>query len=287
MPEIRIELSAIFNPEDEYKLSQLRVKGLDDEYLEDDYNPENTNQSEPNYNLYSDEDLKAYQDSGVIEEPLDQPTGPSELDKTSNTVTNNNTDSLSVGKGPIPGSKLVSGGSMINLGGHRLKNIPADLQKYLRANGFPDAVIGSNGIMRNLRESAYPNSPARVAASFHGCGLAHDLTFQIPGIPWKGIGHNGNLSANKNLNLVIWNWVKQQGDLTWGGEWGKSDPQNGNIKGHGVTEYHHFQIKTSLQPKYWEPVKDELAKYGFKTTDLQVNGRGGNLHKLMIKLMGG
>jgi hypothetical protein len=30
--------------------------------------------------------------------------------------------------------------------------------------------------------------------------------------------------------LVIWNWVKQQGDLTWGGEWGKSDPQNGNIK---------------------------------------------------------
>jgi hypothetical protein len=286
LPEIRIELLAQFNAEDEYKLSKLNVNGLSDEYLEEDYNPENTNQNEPNYNLYTKEDLENYQSSATVEEPIDQPSGPTELDNT-NTVTNNSTDNLAVGKGPIPGSKLVVGKSMINLAGHRLKNIPADLQKYLRANGFPDAVIGSNGIMRSLYESAYPNSPARVAASFHGCGLAHDLTFQIPGIVWKGIGNNANLVANKNLNLVIWNWVKQQGDLTWGGEWGKSDPQNGNIIARGVTEYHHFQIKTSLQPKYWEPVKDELAKYGFKTTDLQVNGKGGNLHKLMLKLMGG
>ena len=141
--------------------------------------------------------------------------------------------------------------------------------------------------MRDLYNSAYPNSPARVAASFHGCGLAHDLVFKIPGIPWRGIGDNKNLANDKKLNLLIWKWTQQQGDLTWGGEWGKSDPNNGEIRGHGITEYHHFQIKISLNYKYWEPVKDELAKFGFKTTDFKQNGKGSPLHNLMMKLMGG
>jgi hypothetical protein len=290
LPEIKIELLALFNAEDEYKLSSLKDSGLSDEYLEDDYNPENTNKNEPDYNLYTKEDLEAYVDSSTVDISLDQPSGPTELDAGATVITSNNTGNLPIGNAPAYGSKLIVGKgkslSMINLGGHRLSNIPADLQKYLRANGFPGAVIASNGIMRGLYASAYPDSPVRVAASYHGCGLAHDLIFQIPGIVWKGIGHNKNLAVNTNLNLVIWNWVKQQGDLTWGGEWGKSDPGSGNIKGWGITEYHHFQIKESIQPKYWEPVKDELAKYGFKTTDLQRNGRNTNLHKLMRKLMG-
>ncbi len=294
LPEIRVELLIQYNPEDEYRLSKINVNGLDDEYLEDDYNPENTNKNEPNFDLYTKEDLEAYSISAEVD-ILDQPTGPNENDgvvsnKTADGVSNNSTDSLPIGNAPAYGSKLIVGSgkslSMINLGGHRLSNIPKDLQNYLRANGFPGTVIKSNGIMRGLYASAYPDSPVRVAASYHGCGLAHDLIFQIPGIVWSGIGHNKNLAVNTNLNIVIWNWVKSQGDLTWGGEWGKSDPSSGNIKGWGITEYHHFQIKESIQPKYWEPVKDELAKYGFKTTDLQRNGRNTNLHKLMRKLMG-
>jgi hypothetical protein len=197
-------------------------------------------------------------------------------------------ENLPRGTSPVKGSKLVNGNSMINLGGWRLKTIPADLQKYLRANGFPTIVIESNGIMRDLKGSAYPSTPARVAASYHGCGLAHDLKFSgdFVGTSWKGIGNNNILAVNTAFNKACWNWTQTQGDLTWGGEWGKSTPWNGLVKGWGVTEYHHWQIKEPLQAAYWEPVKDELTKFGFTAKQMIPNGKGTNLHKLMLKLMG-
>ncbi len=54
----------------------------------------------------------------------------------------------------------------------------------------------------------------------------------------------------------------------------------------GITEYHHFEIREDLIPGYWEPVKDELAKLGFKPTDLKSPGKGRGLHRLMLKLLG-
>jgi len=289
LPEIRIELIAKFNPEDEYKMSRIKINGLGDEYLDDDYIIDNTNINDSTGSLYTEEDLKEFEDSGFVEigMSLDEPKNIIDNSSSSNDVTN-----LEVGKGPMMGSKLLNkaGDSMINLAGHRLKNIPADLQNYLRANGFPGTVIGSNGIMRNLKESTYPNSKARVPASFHGCGLAHDLKFNIPGISWSGIGSNSNLASNQKLNLVIWEWTKKQGDLEWGGQWGVNKGTNndaGVVNGWGVTEYHHFQIKPKMNYKYWEPVKEELDKLGFKTTDFTANGKGSNLYKLMIKLAGG
>jgi hypothetical protein len=141
--------------------------------------------------------------------------------------------------------------------------------------------------MRPLRDSAYPSSPARATASLHGAGLAIDVIFKIPGFNWSGIGDNKNLAANANLTRVINNFVKGQGDITWGASWGKgSKPADGVVFTRGITEYHHFEIRSDLIPKYWEPVKDELAKFGFKPTDLKSPGRGGNLHKLMLKLLG-
>ena len=83
------------------------------------------------------------------------------------------------------------------------------------------------------------------------------------------------------------NWVKSQGDLTWGAQWGKgSNPSVGIVKDRGIVEYHHFEIKSNLIPEYWEPVRAELNKFGFKPSDLKSTGRGSNLHKLMLKLLG-
>jgi hypothetical protein len=229
----------------------------------------------------SEEELAKITQMNAID---DVPAGPSFDESLSGEV-----DKSAIGRGPVLGSKLTnkSGSSMINLAGHRLTPILKDLENYLNNNGYPGTKIGNNGVMRPLRDSAYPSSPARATASLHGAGLAIDVTFKIPGFNWSGIGDNKNLAANANLTRVINNFVKGQGDITWGASWGKgSKPADGVVLARGITEYHHFEIRADLIPKYWEPVKDELAKFGFKPTDLKSPGRGGNLHKLMLKLLG-
>jgi hypothetical protein len=229
----------------------------------------------------SEEELAKITQMNAID---DTPAGPAFDEQLAGEV-----DKSAIGRGPVLGSKLTNkaGTSMINLGGHRLTPILKDLENYLNKNGYPGAKIGNNGVMRPLKDSAYPSSPARAAASLHGAGLAIDVTFKIPGYKWSGIGDNGNLSKDANLTKVINNFVKGQGDITWGASWGKgSKPGDGIVNARGITEYHHFEIRADLIPKYWEPVKDELAKFGFKPTDLKSPGRGGNLHKLMLKLLG-
>ena len=192
-----------------------------------------------------------------------------------------------VGPGPKAGSKLGRNGSaaMANLAGHRLKNVLTDLTSYLNANGYAGAKIGNNGVTRGLKDSAYPNSPARATASLHGAGLAIDVLFTIPGKSWKSIYDNENLASDPKLTKTIMNWVKTQGDLTWGAEFDNSKPSEGSVSGRGITEYHHFEIKSSLIPKYWEPYKDDLANYGFKPSELNRCGKGSKLHKLMLALM--
>jgi hypothetical protein len=214
----------------------------------------------------------------------DEPVGPVFDEQLAGEV-----DKSTIGSGPVLGSKLTnkSGTSMINLAGHRLTPILKDLENYLNKNGYPGAKIGNNGVMRDLRGSAYPSSPARATASLHGAGLAIDVTFNIPGFKWSGIGDNKNLATDANLTKVINNFIKGQGDITWGAAWGKgSNPASGIVNARGITEYHHMEIRADLIPKYWEPVKDELAKFGFKPTDLTSPGKGSGLHRLMLKLLG-
>ncbi len=214
----------------------------------------------------------------------DSPTGPNPEDDVPVNV-----GSTTPGPGPLVGSKLTnkSGTQMINLAGHRLKLVLFDLQNYLNSNGYSGSKIESNGIMRDLRASAYPSSPARAAASLHGAGLAIDVKFNIPGKTWKSIGDNGNLSSDEKLTRTIMNWVKTQSDLTWGAQWGDgSNPGQGKVVSRGITEYHHFEIKSNEIPKYWEPVKDELSKLGFTPSELKKGGRGSKLHNLMLRLLG-
>ena len=229
----------------------------------------------------SEEEFEVIKQKNSID---DAPTGPA----VDNIESDGKVDKSEITSGPVLNSKLTnkSGTSMINLAGHRLTPILKDLQSYLNKNGYTGAKIGNNGVMRDLKASAYPSSPARAAASLHGAGLAIDVTFNIPGFKWSGIGDNGNLSNDANLTKVIAKFVKGQGDITWGASWGKgSKPSEGVINGRGITEYHHFEIRSDLIPKYWEPVKDELAKFGFKPSDLTTCGTDTNLHKLMKKLL--
>lgn len=197
-------------------------------------------------------------------------------------------DKSEIGTPPKPGSKILqkigSNYFLFNgskgLAGHRLINVLKDLQTYLNANGFPGAVIGNNGIMRDLKASTYPNSPARAVASLHGAGLAIDVTFKIPGKSWEGIGDNGKLASDSKLTKVISSWVAGQKDLTWGAQWGGSNPSSGTVKGRGITEYHHFEIKANLISDYWKPFEKELSDMGFDIKKLNVTGKGGEIYRL-------
>jgi hypothetical protein len=216
----------------------------------------------------------------------DAPAGPGFDEELAKEV---NSTSTPRGSAPVKGSKLTnkSGTSMINLAGHRLTPLLKDLENFLNKNGYPGTKIGNNGVMRDLRSSAYPSSPARATASLHGAGLAIDVTFNIPGFKWSSIGDNGNLASDSKLTKTIAAFIKGQSDLTWGASWGAgSNPAAGSVYKRGITEYHHFEIRADLIPSYWEPVKDELAKFGFKPTDLTSPGKGKGLHRLMLRLLG-
>jgi hypothetical protein len=244
---------------------------LDDEYSEGSFAAE-------------EEKMNVITQTNAID---DEPVGPS-FDESLDSDVNKSP----IGSGPVIGSKLTNkaGTSMINLAGHRLKPILKDLEDYLNKNGYTGAKIGNNGIMRDLRASAYPSSSKRATASLHGAGLAIDVTFNIPGFKWTSISDNANLASDAKLTKVINKFIKGQSDITWGASWnvkGKpSKPEEGIVMGRGITEYHHFEIRADLIPTYWEPVKDELAKFGFKPTDLKSPGKDTNLHKLMLKLLG-
>jgi hypothetical protein len=136
--------------------------------------------------------------------------------------------------------------------------------------------------MRELRAATYTTNPKRAKGSLHGAGLAIDLIFEIPGFKWKNIGDNKNLSINPDLVKTIWRWTQSQKDLTWGAEWGKSNPSNGDIKGRGIDEFHHFEIKKDLIKNYWTPFTTELKQLGFNPDQLTSTQ---NLQKLYEKLL--
>jgi len=163
------------------------------------------------------------------------------------------------------GSKYLLGRN--GLAGGRLKNIIPELQQYLNSNGY-SGTLSLDGVVRELNDAAITNDPDRQGGSLHGAGLAIDIEFNIEGKKWGSIKDNKNLSTDTKLNKLIWNWVKSQGDILWGGEWGGSNPEEGIIKGRGVTEYHHFEIKSDEVSKYWQPYGTELTELGFDGSEL-------------------
>jgi hypothetical protein len=233
----------------------------------------------------------------AINESVDEPMPPTNIDSPQVTFEPTNVDvgQTPIGPAPPAGSKLLIGSgksffifnSSIGIAGHRLKSILTDLTNHLNKNGYPGAKIGSNGIMRDLKASTYTGNPDRVAGSLHGSGLAIDVTFSIPGFVWKGYKTgNPNLAKDPKLNKVIWNFVKSQGDIVWGAEWGKSKPWDGMVQGWGITEYHHFEIKSAEIAKYWKPFEKDLTAMGYDYKKLNSSNKLVPLYKALLASKG-
>ena len=163
------------------------------------------------------------------------------------------------------GSKYLIGRN--GLAGDRLKKIIPELQQYLNSNGY-SGTLSLDGVVRELNDAAITNDPDRQPGSLHGAGLAIDIKFNLDDKKWDSIKDNKNLSIDTKLNKLIWDWVKSQGDIVWGGEWGGYNPEEGNVKGRGVTEYHHFELKPEVVSKYWQPHSTELSELGFDGNEL-------------------
>lgn len=199
------------------------------------------------------------------------------------------------------GTKYIIDSSQ-GLAGKRLKKIITDLTNYLKSNGYPDAYLISNGIMRDLAASS-KGGGARAAGSLHGSGLALDIGYKggsskydpkkgwvgpemtLTGgkkSKWETISDNKNLASDTQLVKTIWSWVKTQNDITWGAEWGDSNLEQGIVKGTGITEFHHFEIKKSYIKQYWLPWEGDLKSLGFSSNDLVTTNELGKLYKKLV-----
>jgi len=156
-----------------------------------------------------------------------------------------------------------------------------DLSNYLKSRGF--GTVGDLGVTRELYQATYPSNSKRVGGSFHGAGLAIDTTWWGINKSWTGIGSNSIVASNKELVIAVWEFVKKQGDILWGAQWGKSDPSKGIIQGWGVTEFHHFQIKYDHVAKYWEPFKNDLNAMGFDYRQLRDCADFQKLYKRLLE----
>lgn len=296
-PEVPVEgFTELFSDDDTGSLSDNQYTN---EYIESDFSGEeeiisyNETNDEPMGDYYYDADGNLVSNLPSTSTSTSTTTTGTEGTGGTGEVSNVSVGSSVIGPGPPAGSKLITGSgknwfigsSGVGIAGHRLKPILADLQKHLRANGYPSAEIGNNGITRDLVASVYPNSPLRAVASLHGAGLAIDVTFKIPGKKWSGIGENRNLASDPQLTKVIWNFVKAQGDITWGAQFAKSDPANGVVKGRGVDEYHHFEIKADKIAEYWKPYEKDLKAMGFDYKTLNKYGRDSPIYKVMKQLL--
>ena len=239
-------------------------------------------------NLYSGQEEEYIPIADPIQSPVDDVS-------TNNNVVDSSSQSgnyeinYSIGKGLPSGSKLLVGskyGKFIadarnGLAGHRLRPFMNDLSNYLKSRGF--GTVGDLGVTRELYQATYPSNSKRVGGSFHGAGLAIDTTWWGINKSWTGIGSNSIVASNKELVIAVWEFVKKQGDILWGAQWGKSDPSKGLIQGWGVTEFHHFQIKYDHVAKYWEPFKNDLNAMGFDYRQLRDCADFQKLYKRLLE----
>jgi hypothetical protein len=150
----------------------------------------------------------------------------------------------------------------------RFARLRTELQAHLRKNGFPNALIGDNGRSRSLNDSAETGgNTARISGSLHGLSLAQDLLIDVgflgPAGTFKKKGYavaNPTLAKKSDFVKAIHAFNITQTDLTWGGEWNKpgsrSNNAAGEVKGRGITEFHHWELKEA-------EIKQALASSGY------------------------
>jgi len=244
------------------------------------------------------------EDSGDdLSKPKESVALPTSVDAPSNNLDSTITRAVNSKLVSKVGSYYYIVDSTYGIAGKRLINVIADLQAHLRKNGYPDATVIKNGITRDLKAAATATDPARASGSLHGAGLAIDVGFKGgpskytnsgwigPNITlkngkkvkWESIYDNVNLASDPDFVKTVWNWVQQQRDLVWGAEWGNSNPSKGNIKGDGIKEFHHFELKTAVIESYWKPYFKDLKDYGFDYTKLYNTKQLGELYTRLLK----
>ena len=174
----------------------------------------------------------------------------------------------------------------------RFDKFRSELESYLKANGFPSAKIGDLGRSRALNAAADAGgNKARISGSLHGLSLAQDILIDVeflgPAGTFKSKGFkaaNAILAGNAKFVKAMNDFSKTQADLTWGGTWGGSKPENGFITGRGILEFHHFElrpddIKKALVSSGYDK---HIKALGFTVTDMLSSEKRSKLFKVLV-----
>ena len=166
----------------------------------------------------------------------------------------------------------------------------SDLNTYIQKN-YPDLgfEIANLGVIRDLEAAADAgDNTARVSGSKHGAGLAQDCYMHT-----KKYGKytsykkmNPILAKDQKLVDTIISFVNNNysDKLVWGGSFGSG----GNLsagklpKGRGITEFHHFEFKSSLMPSFFAPQEEELAKLGMASSEITSTKSLANLYNRVL-----
>ena len=169
-------------------------------------------------------------------------------------------------------NKLYLKGTSINKVNKRHSQISSGLQAHLQANGFPGTTVTGRYGGRDLAASAATDNPDRIPGSTHGFHLAVDVKINSPeaGVSdYSAKKSNPILAKNTKLVKAINAYINTQPDYTWGGTWGGSSPAQGIVKGRGIKEFHHFELKSSEYSKYiGSDITSVLEKLGFSFNDI-------------------
>ena len=186
------------------------------------------------------------------------------------------------------GDKYYIGDPKSGLSGDRLTKIMSQLEQFVNKE-YPKLglKIDTNGITRDLAAAAdRGGNKARISGSKHGAGLGHDLKYHTemygPYTNYKT--NNAELAKDEKFVKLLDKFSKlgSQSDLTWGGNWGRSNPAEGKVRGRGVTEFHHWEINDSELPKYFDKIKDALSTLGFSPADMVKSAKRAAFYKALL-----
>tara|TARA_R110002110_G_scaffold126866_4_gene305530 strand:- start:3150 stop:4277 length:1128 start_codon:yes stop_codon:yes gene_type:complete len=141
------------------------------------------------------------------------------------------------------------------------KQFRKDLQSYIRSN-YPELgfKIANLGVIRPLADSAAASNPDRADGSKHGAGLAQDLYLHTDTYGEYKSYKTWNPILAKDIRLVrlMRKFAADRPEIQWGGNFGGG---TGDIvQGRGITEFHHYEFKDSVMPKYFAPYDAEIQR---------------------------
>lgn len=170
----------------------------------------------------------------------------------------------------------------------KILNVPNELNSFFRSNGRGDVTFGSNGVVRELRETL-EGGPARDKGSLHGLGLAHDLLINTPKI-------SGSYNISKNAEIIekdpelvkLMSKFADTSGLTWGGR--MSSGSQFNLDGITVydRELHHFEIpKSEITSAVHPVIISFMREFGISESNLLTSSGRQNIYSLLVDALSG